>query len=83
MRFDLAEIDPAAAARGERIAVVGAAEAVDALAEGDAELVDAAELVGEVGLGRTRNAAQPVERLRRRLASGSRSCSFARRTQRR
>ena len=49
--FDLGEVDTAGGTRSERIAVVGAAEPFDALAEGNVELVDALQAVGVVAVG--------------------------------
>ena len=53
-QFHLGEIDPAIGARGELVAVLRAAHALDALAEHEVGLVDAAELVGGVGVGPSR-----------------------------
>ena len=65
-QLHLGEVDPAVEARGEIAAVLGAAEALDALAEDEEELVDAAQGVGRVAVYANAKAAQAIERARRR-----------------
>src|SRR5260370_38414025 len=66
-RRQLAEIDPAVEAAGQRLAVAGAAESLQALARDDIDLIDAVERIGPVPIDLEGASAQPGERAGRRV----------------
>src|SRR5439155_14686625 len=64
-QLHFAEIDSAVEARGKVLSVLGGAEAADALAEDEVELIDAADLIGGIRFHAYAHAAHAVMRARR------------------
>src|SRR5207248_3434349 len=65
--LELAEVGAAVGTRVERVDGIGGAEPVDALAEGDVELVDAAKAIRQIGVSPDTGAAQAIARAGRRI----------------
>src|SRR5580704_3382055 len=61
-RLGLGEIDAAIEAAGQRLAVLGAADALQALAQDQVDLIDAIDRIGPVGIDLEAAAAQAIQR---------------------